>query len=94
MAIGIIDLPTEVLNDILANVDPRDLVKASQVCRRFHTLVKGNQTVCRQIYLRLLVRVNSLPPCSPHQTEILLWCRTQCSRSTPRLHGEQGPAPT
>ena len=48
-------LPPEILHNILSSIRPDDLDTVSQLSRFVHDFVKGNQTLCRGIYLNHLV---------------------------------------
>lgn len=49
-------LPAEILHHIFAGLEPRDLGRLPRICRFLHTFVKGNQKLCKDVYLSALVR--------------------------------------
>ena len=54
-------LPPEILNHIFMWLDPESLMTASHVCRLLYSVFKGNQSLCRNVYLLHMVRL----PLSP-----------------------------
>jgi hypothetical protein len=58
MAAVLTHLPPELLHSILCDVDPEDLARISLTCRSLNNFVKGNNALCRVIYLRILVRTS------------------------------------
>lgn len=48
-------LPAEILHHIFSWIEPGDLVRVARVCRLFYDCIKGNQALCRAIYLLRLV---------------------------------------
>lgn len=48
-------LPAEILHQIFSGLDPRDLGRLPRTCRFMHTYVKGNQKLCKDVYLKTLV---------------------------------------
>lgn len=48
-------LPTELVHGVFANVEPEDLEALRLTCRRTNVFVAGNQTLHRDVYLRVLV---------------------------------------
>lgn len=56
-------LPPEVLLHVLAFVEPEDLASLPRTCRYLHDFVTGNNSLCRSIYLRYLVRSLPAIPC-------------------------------
>ncbi|KAF9881950.1 F-box domain-containing protein [Colletotrichum karsti] len=44
-------LPAEILHHILSGVEPRDLGRLPRTCRFLHDYVKGNQKLCKDVYL-------------------------------------------
>lgn len=61
MALNITHLPPEILHAILCHVEPRDLGWLPLTCRHFHNFIKGNNPLCRAIYLNTLVRLFPQP---------------------------------
>lgn len=49
-------LPAEILHNIFKRLRPEDLATLPRLCRTFHGFVSGNLMLCKEIYLRLLVR--------------------------------------
>ncbi|KAI8158631.1 hypothetical protein K4K49_004576 [Colletotrichum sp. SAR 10_70] len=47
-------LPAEILHHIFAGLEPRDLGRLPRTCRFLHTFVKGNQKLCKDVYLNAL----------------------------------------
>ncbi|KAL0944288.1 uncharacterized protein CTRU02_202175 [Colletotrichum truncatum] len=45
-------LPPEILHHIFSGLGPRDLGRLPRTCRVFHNHVKGNQQLCKDIYLK------------------------------------------
>ncbi|KAH6856798.1 hypothetical protein B0I37DRAFT_403282 [Chaetomium sp. MPI-CAGE-AT-0009] len=54
MAAALAHLPPEILHNILTYVDPEDLAWLPLTCRLFNNFIKGNNPLCRAIYLRIL----------------------------------------
>ena len=54
-------LPAEILNHILMWLDPESVMTASKVCRVLYHFIKGNQSLCRDVYLLWMVRLAPLP---------------------------------
>lgn len=50
-------LPTEILNHIFMWLDPVSLMTTSKVCRLLYNVIKGNQSLCRNVYLLRMVRI-------------------------------------
>ena len=50
----LIQLPPEILGNILTFVDPQELARVRSVCRYLNGFVKGNSTLHKEIYYRLL----------------------------------------
>ena len=48
-------LPPELLHNIFSYVDPEDLARIPLACRSLNRFIKGNNALCRAIYLRILV---------------------------------------
>lgn len=55
MAAALTHLPPEILHSILSYVEPEDLAWLPLTCRLFNNFIKGNNPLCRAIYLRILV---------------------------------------
>lgn len=53
-------LPPEILHNVFSWLAPGDLDPLSRTCRLFNEFVKGNQTLCRDIYLLHLVSVEAV----------------------------------
>ncbi|GKT85292.1 F-box domain-containing protein [Colletotrichum tofieldiae] len=47
-------LPAEILHHIFSGLDPRDLGRLPRTCRFLHDFVKGNQKLCKDVYLNTL----------------------------------------
>ncbi|KAF6821524.1 hypothetical protein CSOJ01_00027 [Colletotrichum sojae] len=47
-------LPAEILHHILSGLDPRDLGRVPRTCRFLYGYVKGNQNLCKDVYMRVL----------------------------------------
>ncbi|KAH6635554.1 hypothetical protein B0J18DRAFT_419107 [Chaetomium sp. MPI-SDFR-AT-0129] len=60
MALNITHLPPEILHAIFSHVEPRDLGWLPLTCRRFNNFIKGNNPLCRAIYLNVLDEPPSL----------------------------------
>lgn len=45
-------LPPEILHNIFKDVDPEDLARIPLTCRSLNNFIKGNNALCRAIYLR------------------------------------------
>jgi hypothetical protein len=84
-------LPAETIHNILSLVEPEDLSPIAQTCRFLNDFVKGNNALCRDIYLRILVRIPHLihihnsvlthiPGHTPHKRRRL---RPRTTRSRP-----------
>ncbi|EAQ88248.1 hypothetical protein CHGG_04867 [Chaetomium globosum CBS 148.51] len=54
MAAALTNLPPEILHNILSYVEPEDLTWLPLTCRVFNNFIKGNNPLCRAIYLRVL----------------------------------------
>ncbi|KAK3292249.1 uncharacterized protein B0H64DRAFT_346948 [Chaetomium fimeti] len=54
MAATLVHLPSEILHNILSYVDPEDLAWLPLTCRSLNNFIKGNNPLCRAIYLRIL----------------------------------------
>ncbi|KAK4038244.1 hypothetical protein C8A01DRAFT_37829 [Parachaetomium inaequale] len=54
MAAVLTHLPPEILHSILSHVDPEDLGWLPLTCRALNNFIKGNNPLCRAIYLRIL----------------------------------------
>jgi len=48
-------LPPEILHSILSYVDVEDLARIPLTCRDLNTFIKGNNALCRAIYLNCFV---------------------------------------
>lgn len=48
-------LPAEILHHIFSGLDPRDLGRVPRTCRFLYGYVKGNQNLCKDVYLGVLV---------------------------------------
>jgi hypothetical protein len=48
-------LPPELLHNIFSHVDPEDLARIPLACQALNNFIKGNNALCRAIYLRLFV---------------------------------------
>lgn len=48
-------LPAEILHHILSGLDPRDLGRVPRTCRFLYGYVKGNQNLCKDVFLSVLV---------------------------------------
>lgn len=48
-------LPAEILHHIFSGLEPRDLGRLPRTCRFLHSYVKGNQKLCKDVYLNALV---------------------------------------
>jgi hypothetical protein len=55
MAADLTHLPVEILHNILSYVEPEDLARIPLTCRALNNFVKGNNALCRAIYLRIMV---------------------------------------
>ncbi|KAJ0310044.1 uncharacterized protein N0V96_005811 [Colletotrichum fioriniae] len=49
-------LPAEILHHIFSGLEPRDLGRLPRTCRFLHSYVKGNQKLCKDVYLNALSR--------------------------------------
>lgn len=49
-------LPAEILHHIFSGLDARDLGRLPRTCRFLHDFVKGNEKLCKDVYLNTLVR--------------------------------------
>ncbi|KAK1699755.1 F-box domain-containing protein [Colletotrichum godetiae] len=47
-------LPAEILHHIFSGLEPRDLGRLPRTCRFLHSYVKGNQKLCKDVYLNAL----------------------------------------
>ncbi|KAK3306592.1 uncharacterized protein B0T15DRAFT_412957 [Chaetomium strumarium] len=47
-------LPPEILHAILGYVDPEDLARISVTCRCLNNFIKGNNALCRAVYMRVM----------------------------------------
>lgn len=54
-ALHLTRLPAEILHHILMWLDFGSVVPAMHVCRLFYNTIKGNQSLCRDIYLLWMV---------------------------------------
>ncbi|KAK3900135.1 hypothetical protein C8A05DRAFT_17516 [Staphylotrichum tortipilum] len=54
MAATLTRLPPELLHSIFSHLDPEDLARLPLTCRHMNSFVKGNNPLCRAIYLRIL----------------------------------------
>ncbi|KAK4156848.1 hypothetical protein C8A00DRAFT_40754 [Chaetomidium leptoderma] len=54
MAAVLTHLPPEILHHIFSYADPEDLTRIPLVCRFLNNFIKGNNALCRAIYLRIL----------------------------------------
>lgn len=54
--VSLINLPPEIVHNILSFVDPEDLGTIPQTCHALYDFTKGNRALCRDIYHRTLVR--------------------------------------
>ena len=59
----LLDLPYEVLNHILREVDPSTIASLSRCCKDFHRMITDNSLLFRSLYLSILVsiRTNVVP---------------------------------
>ncbi|KAK3324163.1 hypothetical protein B0T19DRAFT_464085 [Cercophora scortea] len=75
----LIQLPPEILHNILSFVEPRDLVEASRACRYLYGFTKGNRALARDVYYRTL----DAPPRSDLDWEKelrdLVWLQRICA---------------
>ena len=55
MANHFLDLPNEVLHNIIANADPQDLA-ALCCCRALNDFIKNNDLLHKELYLKTFVR--------------------------------------
>lgn len=60
MAPHLTTLSPELLHGIFVCLDPQDLKALPMVCRALYGFVHGNQALCRELYLKLLVRRDRL----------------------------------
>jgi hypothetical protein len=59
--IHITQLPAEILHHIFRWLEPTDLATLPRTCHFINEYVKGNQRLCHDIYLNVLVCSRSLP---------------------------------
>ncbi len=55
MACYLTQLPSEILHNILAYVEPKDLSVLPQTCQYLNVFVKDNGALYREIYYKILV---------------------------------------
>ena len=55
MAPSLMNLPHEILHSIAYEADPSDLARLSRSCRSWHSFVKGNRLLHKEIYLKHFV---------------------------------------
>ena len=53
---ALLDLPVEILHNILTYVDPSDLVSVRLCCHQLHELLKSDGLLFKEIFLKLFVR--------------------------------------
>lgn len=63
-------LPVETIHQILSLVEPEDLGNVASTCRSLNNFIKGNNALCRDIYLRILVYNACHSPTTP-----VLWLK-------------------
>lgn len=53
--LAITQLPTEMISHVFAWLDPVSFSTTKRVCRLFYDIIKGNQSLCRKVYLLQMV---------------------------------------
>ena len=56
MACYLTQLPSEILHNILAYVEPKDLSVLPQTCQYLNVFIKDNSALHREIYYKILVK--------------------------------------
>ncbi|KAK0718149.1 hypothetical protein B0T26DRAFT_777698 [Lasiosphaeria miniovina] len=80
MAVLLIQLPPEIVHNILSFVDPDTLPVLQKTCRYFYTFVKGNSALCREIYCHTLDEPPSYDLDWERELQDVLRLRRICAR--------------